>query len=74
MSAALSWPMAARGQEMKLINKISIFNSLSLSPPPCLVGHLVCVVLLLLPVRSLVKLYLYILTGLLLSVGHQTTR
>ncbi|XP_015278224.1 PREDICTED: RING finger protein 145-like [Gekko japonicus] len=37
-------------------------------------GHLVCVVVLLLPVRSLVKLYLYILTMLLLYVGHQTAR
>ncbi|KAL8206503.1 UNVERIFIED_CONTAM: hypothetical protein K2H54_006264 [Gekko kuhli] len=37
-------------------------------------GHLVCVVVLLLPVRSLVKLYLYILTLLLLYVGHQTAR
>ncbi|XP_077157371.1 RING finger protein 145-like [Paroedura picta] len=37
-------------------------------------GHLACVVLLLLPVRSLVKLYLYILTMLLLYVGHQTAR
>nr|XP_056711741.1 RING finger protein 145-like [Euleptes europaea] len=37
-------------------------------------GHLVCVVVLLLPVRSLVKLYLYILTMLLLYVAHQTAR
>ncbi|XP_048364731.1 RING finger protein 145-like [Sphaerodactylus townsendi] len=37
-------------------------------------GHLVCVVVLLLPVRFLVKLYLYILTMLLLYVGHQTVR
>uniref|UniRef100_A0A670IVQ7 RING finger protein 145-like n=1 Tax=Podarcis muralis TaxID=64176 RepID=A0A670IVQ7_PODMU len=37
-------------------------------------GHLVCVVVLLLPVRTLVKLYLYILTALLLYVSHQTAR
>ncbi|XP_066488481.1 RING finger protein 145-like isoform X2 [Tiliqua scincoides] len=37
-------------------------------------GHLVCVVVLLLPVQSLVKLYLYILTVLLLYVGHQTSQ
>ncbi|XP_054846597.1 RING finger protein 145-like [Eublepharis macularius] len=37
-------------------------------------GHLVCVVVLLLPVQSLVKLYLHILTVLLLYVGHQTAR
>uniref|UniRef100_A0A8C6ZFV1 TRC8-like N-terminal domain-containing protein n=1 Tax=Nothoprocta perdicaria TaxID=30464 RepID=A0A8C6ZFV1_NOTPE len=37
-------------------------------------GHVLCVVLLTLPVRSLVKLYLYLLTVLLLSVGHQTAR
>ncbi|XP_008121044.2 RING finger protein 145 [Anolis carolinensis] len=35
-------------------------------------GHVVCVVVLLLPVRSLVKMYLYLLTVLLLYVGHQT--
>ncbi|XP_067154522.1 RING finger protein 145-like isoform X1 [Apteryx mantelli] len=37
-------------------------------------GHVLCVVMLMLPVRSLVKLYLYLLTVLLLSVGHQTAR
>ncbi|XP_053114092.1 RING finger protein 145-like [Hemicordylus capensis] len=37
-------------------------------------GHLACVVVLLLPVRFLVKLYLYLLTALLLYVGHQTAR
>lgn len=37
-------------------------------------GHLVCVVVLLLPVQSLVKLYLYILTVLLLYVGHLTSQ
>ncbi|KAJ6658586.1 hypothetical protein lerEdw1_019974 [Lerista edwardsae] len=37
-------------------------------------GHLVCVVVLLLPVQSLVKLYLYILSVLLLYVGHQTSQ
>ncbi|XP_073199179.1 RING finger protein 145-like isoform X4 [Lepidochelys kempii] len=37
-------------------------------------GHMLCVGVLLLPVRSLVKLYLYGLTLLLLFVGHQTAR
>uniref|UniRef100_A0A8C3XL11 RING finger protein 145 n=1 Tax=Chelydra serpentina TaxID=8475 RepID=A0A8C3XL11_CHESE len=37
-------------------------------------GHVLCVVVLLLPVRSLVKLYLSGLTLLLLFVGHQTAR
>ncbi|XP_047901592.2 RING finger protein 145-like isoform X1 [Anser cygnoides] len=34
-------------------------------------GHVLCVVLLVLPVRSLVKLYLHLLTALLLCAGHQ---
>ncbi|XP_043400925.1 uncharacterized protein LOC102929557 isoform X4 [Chelonia mydas] len=37
-------------------------------------GHMLCVGVLLLPVRSLVRLYLYGLTLLLLFVGHQTAR
>ncbi|XP_061439606.1 RING finger protein 145-like isoform X2 [Rhineura floridana] len=37
-------------------------------------GHAVCLVVLMLPIQSLVKLYLYILTVLLLYVGHQTAR
>ncbi|CAM5142234.1 unnamed protein product [Natator depressus] len=37
-------------------------------------GHVLCVGVLLLPVRSLVRLYLYGLTLLLLFVGHQTAR
>ncbi|XP_067389652.1 RING finger protein 145-like [Emydura macquarii macquarii] len=37
-------------------------------------GHVLCVVVLLLSVRSLVRLYLYGLTLLLLYVGHQTAR
>uniref|UniRef100_A0A452IH91 RING finger protein 145 n=1 Tax=Gopherus agassizii TaxID=38772 RepID=A0A452IH91_9SAUR len=37
-------------------------------------GHVLCVVVMLLPVRSLVRLYLYGLTLLLLFVGHQTAR
>lgn len=48
---------------------------LELVPPLSpLSGHLVCVVVLLLPVQSLVKLYLYILSVLLLYVGHQTSQ
>ncbi|XP_069062037.1 RING finger protein 145-like isoform X1 [Pleurodeles waltl] len=37
-------------------------------------GHVMCVVLLMLPVRYLVKLYVYLLTLMLLYVGHQTAR
>ncbi|XP_030046787.1 RING finger protein 145 isoform X2 [Microcaecilia unicolor] len=37
-------------------------------------GHVLCVVLLMLPVRYLVKIYLYFLTILLLYVAHQTSR
>ncbi|NXU57864.1 RN145 protein, partial [Turnix velox] len=37
-------------------------------------GHLLCLVLLVLPVRSLVKLYLHLLTALLLAMGHMAAR
>ncbi|KAM4810435.1 RING finger protein 145-like [Rhinophrynus dorsalis] len=37
-------------------------------------AHLLCAVLLMLPLRYLVKIYLYLLTALLLYVAHQTTR
>lgn len=40
-------------------------------PPP---GHVLCVVVLMLPVRSLVKLYLHLLTALLLGAGHAAAR
>ncbi|NXN20762.1 RN145 protein, partial [Nycticryphes semicollaris] len=47
--------------------------------PPALrgaycLGHLLCLVVLMLPVRSLVKLYLHILTALLLAAGHTAAR
>ncbi|NXX03032.1 RN145 protein, partial [Larus smithsonianus] len=47
--------------------------------PPALrgaycLGHLLCVVVLMLPVRSLVKLYLHLLTALLLAAGHMAAR
>ncbi|XP_075566002.1 RING finger protein 145-like [Pelecanus crispus] len=47
--------------------------------PPALrgaycLGHVLCVVVLVLPVRSLVKLYLHLLTALLLAVGHAAAR
>ncbi|KAG7458822.1 hypothetical protein MATL_G00224640 [Megalops atlanticus] len=38
------------------------------------VGHLVSVVVLALPLRHIVRLYLYVLTVLLLYVGHQVSR
>ncbi|XP_075429878.1 RING finger protein 145-like isoform X2 [Ascaphus truei] len=37
-------------------------------------AHLLCAVLLMLPLRYLVKMYLYLLTALLLYVAHQTAR
>ncbi|NXP51466.1 RN145 protein, partial [Heliornis fulica] len=37
-------------------------------------GHVLCVVVLMLPVRSLVKLYLHLLTALLLITGHMAAR
>ncbi|XP_052636876.1 RING finger protein 145-like isoform X2 [Harpia harpyja] len=47
--------------------------------PPALrgaycLGHLLCLVVLMLPVRSLVKLYLHLLTALLLGAGHTVAR
>ncbi|XP_041090698.1 RING finger protein 145-like [Polyodon spathula] len=39
-----------------------------------LLGHLFSAVVLFLPLRHIVKLYLYILTALLLYVGHQLSR
>ncbi|NXW92020.1 RN145 protein, partial [Alopecoenas beccarii] len=38
------------------------------------VGHVLCLVVLALPVRSLVKLYLHLLTALLLAAGHRAAR
>ncbi|NWR66434.1 RN145 protein, partial [Bucorvus abyssinicus] len=40
----------------------------------CGLGHILCLVVLVLPVRSLVKLYLHLLTALLLAVGHAAAR
>ncbi|NXF61698.1 RN145 protein, partial [Ciccaba nigrolineata] len=37
-------------------------------------GHLLSLVVLTLPVRSLVKLYLHLLTALLLGAGHTAAR
>ncbi|KAL4641881.1 RING finger protein 145-like [Arapaima gigas] len=37
-------------------------------------GHLVSVIVLALPLRHIVRLYLYVLTALLLYVGHQISR
>ncbi|KAM6206137.1 LOW QUALITY PROTEIN: RING finger protein 145-like [Sarcoramphus papa] len=47
--------------------------------PPALrgaycLGHVLCLVVLMLPVRSLVKLYLHLLTALLLGAGHTVAR
>lgn len=46
-------------------------GTLTLSPPA---GHVLCLVVLALPVRSLVKLYLHLLTALLLAAGHGAAR
>lgn len=40
----------------------------------CLPGHLINVVVLILPLRHIVTLYLHILTGLLLYMGHQISK
>ncbi|XP_065489831.1 RING finger protein 145-like isoform X2 [Caloenas nicobarica] len=40
----------------------------------CCLGHVLCLVVLALPVRSLVKLYLHLLTALLLAAGHGAAR
>ncbi|KAM6075640.1 LOW QUALITY PROTEIN: RING finger protein 145-like [Chlamydotis macqueenii] len=50
-----------------------------LLPPPALrgascLGHVLCLVVLVLPVRSLVKLYLHLLTALLLGAAHAAAR
>ncbi|NXN91762.1 RN145 protein, partial [Rhinopomastus cyanomelas] len=37
-------------------------------------GHILCLVLLVLPLRSLVKLYLHLFTALLLAVAHMAAR
>lgn len=42
--------------------------------PATSAGHVLCVVVLMLPVRSLVKLYLHLLTALLLTAGHTAAR
>ncbi|XP_068005490.1 RING finger protein 145-like isoform X4 [Melanerpes formicivorus] len=40
----------------------------------CGLGHILCLVVLVLPVQSLVKLYLHLLTALLLALGHTAAR
>ncbi|XP_054247419.1 RING finger protein 145-like [Indicator indicator] len=40
----------------------------------CGLGHILCLVVLVLPVQSLVKLYLHVFTALLLAVGHRVAR
>lgn len=40
----------------------------------CLPGHLINMVVLILPLRHIVTLYLHILTGLLLYMGHQISK
>ncbi|XP_067836482.1 RING finger protein 145-like isoform X2 [Heptranchias perlo] len=57
----------AKNEEMLLKYKYVLWNAYYL-------GHLFSVVVLALPLQHLVKLYLYLLTALLLYVGHQTCR
>ncbi|MBN3313926.1 RN145 protein, partial [Atractosteus spatula] len=59
--------LKARNEDMLFKYKYVIWNVYYL-------GHLVSVVVLVLPLRHIVKLYLYILTALLLYVGHQISR
>lgn len=53
---------------------MAVSPQMAVSPPSVSAGHVVCVVLLVLPVRSLVRLYLHLLTALLLCAGHQRAR
>ncbi|XP_051901684.1 RING finger protein 145-like isoform X2 [Pristis pectinata] len=57
----------ARNEEMLIKYKYVLWNVYYL-------GHLLGMVVLVLPLQHLVKLYLYLLTALLLYVGHQTCR
>ncbi|XP_055486790.1 LOW QUALITY PROTEIN: RING finger protein 145-like, partial [Leucoraja erinacea] len=57
----------ARNEEMLLKYKYVLWNVYYL-------GHLLAMVVLVLPLQHLVKIYVYLLTGLLLYVGHQTCR
>lgn len=43
-------------------------------PLTCLPGHLINVVVLVLPLRHIVTLYLHILAALLLYMGHQISK
>ncbi|NXE57875.1 RN145 protein, partial [Casuarius casuarius] len=67
------WDVAALGELLRPKHGDAFLRPRALWGAYCL-GHVLCVVVLMLPVRSLVKLYLYLLTVLLLSVGHQTAR
>ncbi|XP_078530679.1 RING finger protein 145-like [Lissotriton helveticus] len=62
-----SFPGSLRGQQPPLLQARAVWALYYL-------GHVMCVVLLMLPVRYLVKLYVYLLTLMLLYVGHQTSR
>ncbi|XP_041056865.1 RING finger protein 145-like isoform X3 [Carcharodon carcharias] len=57
----------ARNEEMLIKYKYVLWNAYYL-------GHLLSVLVLVLPLQHLVKLYLYLLTASLLYVGHQTCR
>ncbi|XP_055558997.1 RING finger protein 145-like isoform X3 [Falco cherrug] len=68
------WDAAAIGELLRpRRGDPQLLRAPALRAAHCL-GHLLCVVVLVLPVRSLVKLYLHLLTGLLLGVGHTVAR
>ncbi|XP_062430455.1 RING finger protein 145-like isoform X2 [Rhea pennata] len=67
------WDAAALGEALRPRRPDAFLRPRALRGAYCL-GHVLCVVVLMLPVRSLVKLYLHLLTALLLSAGHQTAR
>ncbi|XP_023646926.1 RING finger protein 145-like [Paramormyrops kingsleyae] len=59
--------LRARNEDMLFKYKYVVWNMYY-------VGHLISVVLLALPLRHIVGLYLYVLTALLLYMGHQISR
>lgn len=67
-------PAGAAWLEGGLSRAGGLGGSISPPVPPISAGHLLCLVVLMLPVRSLVKLYLHLLTALLLGAGHTVAR
>uniref|UniRef100_A0A8C3BTH0 TRC8-like N-terminal domain-containing protein n=1 Tax=Cairina moschata TaxID=8855 RepID=A0A8C3BTH0_CAIMO len=69
--------VALRVPALALLDVLYRWDAAGPGPLPVLpgaascLGHALCLVLLLLPVRALVQLYLHLLTALLLCAGHQ---